>query len=139
MLFGEMRVALQLLTGALSCAVFIFWARRLRLERELRLYALALVVAALIYLGFAASGAANFAWLALELTGLLVFTLFALAGLKISAWILAAGWAAHAAWDLILHKLADADFVPAWYPLVCLSFDLLLAGYIAARFGRHQR
>jgi hypothetical protein len=132
-----MRAILQLLGGAASCAVFIALARRLKPERELRLYAVALVIAALIYLAFAARGTASLAWLALETGGLLVFTLAALAGLKFSAWILAAAWAAHAGWDLLLHGLADAAFVPGWYPPVCAGFDLLLAGYILARFGRN--
>ena len=131
-----MQVALKLLSGVVACSVFILLARRMGVGRELWLYSVALVIAALIYLVFAARGA-SLSWLALELAGLAVFTILAWLGLKISAWILAFGWAAHAAWDAILHKLTDADFVPAWYPLVCLGFDLLLAGYIVARTRRN--
>jgi len=130
-----MRVALQLLGGAAACAVFILLARKLAPRGELRLYALGLITAAFIYVAFLARGA-SLTWLALELTGLVLFTLAALAGLKISHWILAAGWAAHAAWDVGLHKLFETTFVPDWYPLVCGGFDLLLAGYIAARFAK---
>jgi hypothetical protein len=50
--------------------------------------------------------------------------------------VLALGWAFHAAWDAALHKLTAAPFVPDWYPLVCLSFDLVLAGYIIVSFKR---
>jgi hypothetical protein len=131
-----MQVALELLIGVIACSVFILLARRMSARRELWLYAAGLVIAALIYLVFAVRGA-PVSWLALELSGLVVFTLLAWLGLKISAWILAFGWAAHAAWDAILHKLTDAAFVPAWYPLVCLGFDLLLAGYIVARIRRN--
>ena len=128
-----MQVILQLLIGIISCGVFIVAARRVSPQREMRLYALALVIAALIYVGFTARGAVPPGWLALELAGLAVFTLCAWLGLKISALILALAWAAHAAWDVILHKLLDVAFVPDWYPLVCVGFDLLLAGYIAVR------
>jgi hypothetical protein len=65
-----------------------------------------------------------------------VFTLLAWLGLKVSALILALAWAAHAAWDVLLHKLQNAAFVPDWYPLACLAFDLLLAAYIVAHFGK---
>jgi hypothetical protein len=116
--------------------VFIILARRMSAERELRLYATGLVIAALIYLVFAARDV-TFGWLALELTGVVVFTLVAVLGVKTSAWILALGWAAHAAWDVILHKLLDVAFVPDWYPVVCAGFDLLLAGYIVTLTRRN--
>ncbi len=127
-----MHVALQLLLGAISCIVLIFLARTLSPKHELRLYAIALIIAALIYVGFTARGA-TLSWLVLELTGLMVFTLLALLGLKISTLILAFAWALHAAWDVLLHKLFDVAFVPDWYPLTCLSFDLLLAGYLVGQ------
>jgi hypothetical protein len=127
-----MHVALQLLLGAVSCLVLIFLARRLSPKRELRIYAIALIIAALIYVGFTARGA-TLGWLVLELAGLMVFTLLALLGLKISALILAFAWALHAAWDVLLHKLLNVAFVPDWYPLTCLSFDLLLAAYLVGQ------
>lgn len=130
-----MQIVVQLLIGLIACGALIFLARTLKPDRELRLYALSLVVAALVYVGFTARGATP-AWLAIELTGLLVFTLLAFFGVKVSAWILALAWAAHAAWDMFLHLLLDVAFVPDWYPVACLSFDLLLAGYIAVRFKR---
>jgi Family of unknown function (DUF6010) len=128
-----MQIALQLLIGMVACGVFIVAARRLGQQQELRLYALGLVIAALIYVGFTARGATPPGWLALELAGFVVFTICAWLGLKISALILALAWAAHAAWDVALHKLLDVAFVPDWYPLVCVGFDLLVAGYIAVR------
>lgn len=131
-----MRVAFQLLLGAVCCCVFILLARRLAPRRELRLYSISLIIAALIYVGFTARGA-SFRWLVLEIAGAATFTFLALLGLKISALILAFAWAAHAAWDVLLHKLLDAAFVPDWYPLACLSFDLVLAAYIAVRAKRN--
>jgi hypothetical protein len=128
----KMPIALQLLLGAISCFALIFLARRLGPKHELRIYAISLIIAALIYVAFTARGATA-TWLALEIAGAVVFTLLALLGLKISVLILAFAWAAHAAWDVVLHKLTDAAFVPDWYPLACLSFDLLLAGYLVGQ------
>ena len=130
-----MQIFLQLLLGAAGGGALIFLARLWGAKRELRFYAISLIIAALIYVVFTARGA-TFSWLALEVAGLVLFTLLALLGLKVSAFILAFAWALHAAWDVLLHKLYDAAFVPDWYPLTCLSFDFLLAGYIAARIRR---
>jgi hypothetical protein len=113
--------------------MLILLARRMGAAGELRLYALSLVGAALIYVAFAARGGAGAGWLLVEIGGLLVFAFLAFAGLKSAALVLAFGWGLHAVWDAVLHKLREAAFVPDWYPFMCLSFDLLLAAYIATR------
>ena len=132
-----MRIVLQLLSGVAACGALIMLARNLSPERELRLYALSLVIAALIYVGFILRGA-PLSWIALELAGVVLFTLLALPGAKVSAFLLAFAWAAHAAWDVILHKFLNVAFVPDWYPFVCVGFDLLMAGYIAVRFEKND-
>jgi hypothetical protein len=128
-----MVTTLQLLIGALSCLLFVLVARRAGVKREMRLYAAALVAAAAIYVGFAVVGGAALSWVVLVSGGLVLFSLVALFGLRVSVWALAPGWAAHAVWDGVLHKILEAGFVPEWYPMVCLGFDLFLAGYIAMR------
>jgi hypothetical protein len=134
-----MATFIQLFIGALSCLAFILVARRLGLRRETTIYAFALVAAALIYVCFAVAGRAPFSWVALELGGLVLFSSVALLGLRIGLWALALGWAAHAAWDVLLHKFLDARFVPEWYPVMCIGFDLLLAAYMVARLRAGQR
>lgn len=122
--------------GALACLVFVLVARRAGWKREVRIYAVGLMVAALIYVGFAAVGGATLSWFALESGGLVLFSLVALLGLRKSVWFLSIGWAAHVAWDVLLHKTESVGFVPEWYPLVCIGFDLFLAVYIGVR-ARH--
>lgn len=42
------------------------------------------------------------------------------------------GWLAHPLWDVGLHLIAQGrDFTPSVYAIACLSFDLLVAAYIA--------
>ena len=135
-----MLIITHLLIGALACAAFVFAVRRLAPHGELRIYAAGLFAAALIYVVFAIAGGAPGVWLAIEFAGLVVFTLFALPALKRrSPLLLAAAWAAHALWDLLLHSdalthagAADVHIVPAWYRLICAGFDLALAAYLAA-------
>ena len=95
------------------------------------------MVAALIYLGFGVAGEASLSWVALEASGVLIFGLLVWLGVRRSAGWLTLGWAAHAAWDAGLHLGPAAfAFVPPWYPIFCISFDLPVAGYLAIRGRR---
>lgn len=72
-------------------------------------------------------------WLWLELLGFVVFAVFAVLGLKISPWYLAAGIAAHGiAWD-IWHYFIGETYMPHWYAIACLLVDVGLGVYVAAR------
>ena len=93
-----------------------------------------LVVAALIYVGLATLGGATAPWIGGELIGVALYSALAGLSLRYSLWWLAVGWAAHPAWDVGLHWIGGgAVFTPAWYTVACVSFDLLVAGYIAVR------
>ena len=46
---------------------------------------------------------------------------------------LAAGWAVHVGWDLLLHPLTSTGYAPAWYVRACVGFDLVVAAWIALR------
>jgi hypothetical protein len=105
-----------------------------------RIYAVGLVVAALIYVGFAAVGGASGRWLAVETVGLAVYGVAALAGLRRWLALLALGWAAHVGWDVLLHlDGAGAASTPRWYPWLCVSFDLVVAGAVLAQARRPAR
>ena len=128
-----MNTAIQVIAGALACVVYVLAARRAGPGREPKVYAVGLVLAALVYVGFAAAGGAARRWWVLESVGLVLFSAAALLVTRRNVWALALGWAAHAAWDFLLHGPADAAFVPGWYPAVCAGFDLALALYLGVR------
>ncbi|MCH8247868.1 MAG: hypothetical protein IH951_15895 [Bacteroidetes bacterium] len=69
-------------------------------------------------------------WIALEAAGVGLFVLLAYAGLRHSPLLLALGWTVHVGWDVGLHLARQQVVVPAWYPSACISFDLLVAGYV---------
>ena len=129
--------AVALLLGAVSALAFVFLARRYPPQRERRLYAVGLVIAALIYVAFAAAGGAGARQLALEGLGVLLYGAAAWGGLRGRPWLLALGWAAHVAWDVLLHMGgAGAEYAPHWYPWLCVSFDLVVAGAVLASSRR---
>ena len=45
---------------------------------------------------------------------------------------LAAGWSAHAAFDM-LHDSGDDSRIPAWYPALCAGYDLGVAGCLLVK------
>ncbi len=92
-----------------------------------------LLVAALIYVGFAVVGGAGSAWIGIEVAGVFFYGVFAWLGLKYSPYWLAAGWALHIIWDVWLHQThAGHLYTPDWYPPLCLGFDLAVAAILVA-------
>ena len=59
----------------------------------------------MIYVYFAARAGAGAVWLAAELVGIAIYGSMGLRGVRGSAWWLAAGWALHPVWDILLHYI----------------------------------
>ena len=128
-----MYIALWLLLGLVLAVAFLALARR-RADGEARMLATGLVVAALIYVGLATVNGAFVPWLGWEVIGVAIYGALAGLGLRYSPWWLVIGWAVHSTWDAGLHLIGGgAAFTPEWYAVGCVSFDLLVAGYIAVR------
>lgn len=126
-----------LLLGAVLSLALVGMARRHPPGRERRVYAVGLVITALIYVVFGAAGGASARWLALEILSVLLYGAAAWGGLRGRPWLLAAGWAAHVAWDVPLHMSgAGSEYTPGWYPWLCVSFDLVVAGAVLASSRR---
>jgi hypothetical protein len=128
---------LPILVGALLGGLFALGAHARGDAAQRRLFSVALVVAALIYIGFALAAASG-RWLAYEAVGVALFAGFAWLGLRFAPWWLAAGWITHVGWDVGLHLDRAQPVVGAWYPLLCVGFDLVVAGFIL-RTARRPR
>ena len=117
-----------IMIGAVLGALLAIFARS-RKAAEVRVLTLGLVVTALIYVGLALAGD-NRQWLMTELLGVGLFGSLSWLGLRASLWWLALGWVGHVAWDVGLHLDRAQPLVGAWYPLFCIGFDLVVAGYL---------
>lgn len=96
-----------------------------------RIYAAALLIAAILYQVFALAGQAEVRWLLIEGAGVLLYGAAAWVGLRRWLAVLALGWAVHVLWDVALHMDGPgAAFTPAWYPWLCIGFDLVVAGAV---------
>lgn len=108
----------------------LLYARCRGAKRELRILSIALMIAAAIYPGFALIWG-NAAWIAIEIAGVATFGLFVWLAMQYSPIWLAVGWGIHPAWDVGLHLFGlGYRIAPEWYVVACISFDLLVAGYI---------
>ena len=99
-----------------------------------------LLAAAGAYFGFATLGrdvvGTHPIWTLVELAQVIVFGAIALLGLRGSPYWIAAGWALHPVWDIVVHYIGPGQsFTPWTYAIACLSFDWLVAIYIAIFYG----
>jgi hypothetical protein len=120
---------LPIIVGALLGPVLVLMARRSGRVGEVRVLAIGLVVTAFIYVALALPET-NRSWLVLETGGLAIFGVLASLGARVSPGWLTLGWVGHVAWDVGLHLDRAESLVDPWYPLFCVGFDLIVAGYL---------
>lgn len=133
-----MNFALFAIAGVVAGAVSLASTQKLAngsLVREQRAWAIYLVVAALIYIGFSLFGGAEPRWVMIESGGVLLYGGLAVAGALRAPRLIALGWLAHSLWDLVIHPNGHPGFVPSWYPPVCLGFDVVVGVWLLKRFA----
>ena len=128
---------MELLVGVVLAASLGIFATIVGLDRDRAFYPTVVVVIASYYALFAVMGGSTRA-LIIETTVIIAFLGAAVAGLKISPWIVVGALAAHGAFDLMHGRLIENPGVPAWWPQFCLAYDLTAAGYLAWLLGRRK-
>ena len=134
-----------LINGAISAAVAVIVPAFLlsRFTRDIigrSVLVIFLFIAAGAYFGFATVGRevvdTQPIWMLVELAQVIVFGTLALLGLRGSPYWIAAGWALHPFWDVVLHYMGPGhSFTPWTYAIACVSFDWLVAIYIVIAYG----
>jgi hypothetical protein len=123
-----MDTLIEMLAGVGLSAIFITVARTRGRSRELLMYGVALGLAAAVYVAFAlTAGVGHAFWI--ELLGVALFGSLGAVGIWLWPPMLALGWIAHIAWDLLVSGNAETEYAPSWYPTLCIGADLFLAGY----------
>jgi hypothetical protein len=131
-------ILFALLAGVVLALGVVAGARRTGRTRARRIYAVGLMVAALIYVAFAVVEGRTDRWLALEVVGLLGFGAAAVVGFRFWPIALALGWAAHVGWDMLHLRGVGAQYTPDWYPWLCVGFDLVIAGAVLMHGRQHD-
>ncbi|QXD15116.1 hypothetical protein GQ464_017185 [Rhodocaloribacter litoris] len=131
-------ILIDLALGMVLALFTLRTVRRYGQRRERRFFAVALGVAAFLYVVFAMRGGGP-SWIGIETAGLVAFGLLAWRGAsprrepaRGACW-LAAGWLLHVGWDVGLHATGATPFVPPFYPMLCVAYDLIVAAYLLTR------
>lgn len=119
--------------GIIAVLPLLWYASRISLRGVQIFLGRSLIVAAVIYLGFALISG-DPVWLVIEGAGVFIYGVFYWLARRFSIIWLAVGWLMHPAWDAILHLYGPgAQIAPSWYAVACISFDVAVAVYIAYR------
>lgn len=134
---GLIRAAL--VEGAVGGAVLSLLAFLLsRFTKEIAgrtLLATVLFAAAGAYFGFAYEEGVPLIWRLIELLQCVAFGTLGLIGWRGSAKWLALGWVLHPVWDFGVHYLGPGRAIaPLSYTISCITFDLVVAAYIAIAY-----
>ena len=129
-----------LINGVAYAAIFVVVALLVRYFAGAAVWRVlvvaALFVAAGLYVVFALRAGEGTTWIVIEVVGVAVFGGMGVVGLFGRMWWIVAGWALHPLWDVGLHYLGPGrPFAPETYTIACLSFDLLVAAYVAIAYG----
>ncbi len=123
------------LIGAVLALVVGLFATFTGLDRDRAFYPVVTIVIASYYALFAVMGGSTQALLT-ESIVIFAFLGVAVAGFRISLWLVAAALAAHGLFDLIHGHLIVNPGVPAWWPAFCGAYDVVAAAYLASLLSR---
>lgn len=107
------------------------------LDRDRALYPAVTIVIASYYALFAVMGGSTQVLVA-ESAVAAVFLGLALAGFKITLWLVVAALAAHGVFDLAHPHVYANPGVPDWWPSFCLAYDVAAAAYLAWLLMRNR-
>lgn len=103
-------------------------------DRDRAFYPTVMLVIASYYGLFAVIGG-SVQTLMLELVGIAAFLLLSIIGFKITLWWVVGALAAHGVYDWFHGRLIDDPGVPSWWPMFCLTYDVVAAAYLSWLLG----
>ena len=121
---------MEYLVGVILALAVSIFATIVKFDRDRAFYPTVMIVIALIYGLFAVMGGSGQA-LAVESVFILVFLVAAVLGFRRNLWIVAAALFAHGIFDFFHASLISNPGVPVWWPMFCLTYDVVAAGYLA--------
>jgi hypothetical protein len=98
--------------------------------RDRAFYAVMVVIVASYYILFAVMSGSALA-LSVETAAFSIFALAAVIGFRTNLWLVAGALVGHGIFDLVHPLLITNAGVPAWWPMFCMSFDVVAGLYLA--------
>ncbi len=118
----------------LGIAVGVF-STSVGLDRDRALYPAILIVIASYYSLFAVMGGSTNPIIIETLVGM-VFVTIAAISFRNNLWIVAAAIIAHGIFDLFHHLFIHNPGLPTFWPMFCMSIDIVLGAYLAFRLSQ---
>ncbi|MGB3542250.1 DUF6010 family protein [Rubrivirga sp.] len=115
--------------GVVLAIPYILAGRRLG-DGGTRWWMLGLIVAALVYVGFAVARSAPPMAIAFEAGGVFLYGAIAANGLRGDVRWIGAAWLLHPVWDIGLHHPGGFAYAPTEYVLLCSTFDVVVGVYL---------
>jgi hypothetical protein len=128
---------MALLIGALLAFAVGVFATSTGLDRDRAFYPTVTIVIASYYVLFAVMGGSNEALVIESIVGTL-FLIVAVAGFRLSLWLVVVALVAHGIFDFIRGEAISNAGVPIWWPQFCLTYDVTAAGYLAWLLKRRR-
>lgn len=125
----EYIVGLSLALGISLCGTLT------KFDRDRVFYPFMGVVIASCYNLFASIAGSTQAF-GLETLGFLAFAALCVVGFKTNLWLIVVALAGHGLFDLVHPHLISNPGMPSWWPMFCMTYDLVAAGYLAGLLGR---
>ena len=127
-------LVMEYLVGAVLALGISFLATVVGLDRDRAFYPTLMIVIASYYGLFAVIGGSGQA-LMLESVGIATFLLLSLIGFKSTLWWVVGGLVAHGVFDWFHGRLIADPGVPSWWPMFCLTYDVVAAAYLSWLLG----
>ena len=106
------------------------------LDRDRALYPAVMIVVASYYDLFAVIG--DSAALGGELSVSAAFLFVAILGFRTTLWLVVAALVGHGVFDLFHARLIADAGVPLWWPMFCMSYDVVAGAYLAWRLAAKE-
>lgn len=126
------------LSGVLLALGVGAFATAVGFDRDRAFYPAVLVVIAGYYVLFAVMGGRPDA-LIIEVCLMAGFVTAAVAGFKWNLWLVVTALVGHGLLDAVHSRVVDNPGVPAFWPMFCLAFDVIAAGYLGVRLLHRSR
>lgn len=123
---GHVEAAIGIVLAAFVGAAATF----IGLDRDRAFYPTVMVVIASYYALFAVMGGSVQA-LVVESVIFGGFLLLSVVGFKRNLWLVVVALAAHGVFDWVHGRFVENPGVPDWWPVFCLAYDIVAAGYLS--------
>jgi hypothetical protein len=125
---------MEYVIGAVLALAVSALATGVGFERDRAFYPTVLIVIASYYDLFGVMGGSIRA-LSLEVAGTTAFLLVAIFGFKRNLWWVVGALVGHGVFDFFHAQLITDPGVPTWWPMFCLTFDVVAGAYLAWRLS----